>query len=116
MKQNSQSREKIKKSSFSIVRFLSGGVLQEGFLTKYGGMAALIVFMLFFFIANRYTCLLKMREIDVLQNELRDLKIRSVEISTNLTGSNRLSEIEKIVEQQHLELESATHPPYILTK
>jgi hypothetical protein len=112
----SQSHKKKKEKRFSILYFLSGGILKEDFVVKHTRMIVLVVIMLFFFISNRYTCLLKLREIDHLEGELRDIKNQATTISGELTGSNRLSEIEELVEKQNLGLESAQTPPYILYK
>ncbi len=71
---------------------------------------------MFVFISNRYTCLLKLREIDKLQQELKDVKYESLAISGQLTGNNRLSQIELLVKERGLDLESPQTPPYIIQK
>ncbi|MDR2121117.1 MAG: hypothetical protein LBP64_09650 [Tannerella sp.] len=116
MSQEKQLHKKKKKRRFSILYFLSGGILKEEFVVKHTRMIILIVILLFFFISNRYTCLLKLREIGHLEEELQDLKNKDIEISSKLTGNNRLSEIEDMLKKQGLELESAQMPPYILYK
>ncbi|MDR1406538.1 MAG: hypothetical protein LBJ23_00655 [Tannerella sp.] len=112
-----QSRKKKKKNRrFSILYFLSGGILKEDFVVRHTRMIVLVVILLFFLIGNRYTCLLKLREIGRLEEELKDIKNLAITISGELTGSNRLSEIEEMVKKQDLGLESARTPPYILYK
>jgi uncharacterized membrane protein YcjF (UPF0283 family) len=107
---------KHKKKKRNVLYILSGGILKEDFVVKHTRMIILIVILLVFFIGNRYTCLIKLREIDRLQRELQDVKIESIDISGQLTGRNRRSQIEQLVKAQGLEIESAKTPPYILHK
>jgi hypothetical protein len=100
----------------NILYILSGGILKEDFVVRHTRMIILIVILLVLFIGNRYTCLIKLREIDRLQRELHEVKIESIHISGQLTGRNRMSQIEQLVKSQGLEIESAKTPPYILHK
>jgi cell division protein FtsL len=111
-----QSHSKKKNRRFSVIYFLSGGILKEEFVIKHMRKTIVVVALLFLFISNRYTCLLKLREIGHLEEELQDVKNQAVALSCELTGSNRLSEIEEMVKKQELGLESAHTPPYILYK
>lgn len=103
---------KNKKTSFLYV--LSGGILKEGFVVRHTRFIVFVVILLFFFISNRYACLLKLREIDRLQQKMQDVKQESIALSGELTGSNRLSQMEELVEKQGLDLETPQSPPYIL--
>jgi hypothetical protein len=116
MNGENQSPEKKKRRRLSVLYILSGGMLKEEFVIRHTGMILLVVVMLLIHIGNRYACLLKLREIDRLQRELKDVKYESVALSGQLTGSNRQSQIEELVEAQGLDLESAKTPPYILYK
>ena len=109
-------KEKDKKKKRNFLYFLSGGILKEDFVVKHTRLIILIVILLVLFIGNRYTCLTKLREIDQLQNELFDVKTESIQISGQLTGRNRMSQIEEMVKAKGLEIESAKTPPYILHK
>ena len=109
-------KEKNKKKRRNILYILSGGFLKEDFVLKHTPMIILIAILLVFFIGNRYTCLVKLREIDHLQKELKDVKTESIQISGQLTGRNRMSQIEQLVKSNGLEIESAKTPPYILHK
>jgi uncharacterized membrane protein YcjF (UPF0283 family) len=105
-----------KKKKWNLLYILSGGILKEDFVVKHTRMIILIVILLVFFIGNRYTCLMKLREIDRLQKELQDVKTEAIHLSGQLTGRNRRSQIEQLVKSQGLEIESAKTPPYILHK
>ncbi len=101
---------------FSAWYILGGGVLKEDFIVKHTKMILLVVCMIFFFIGNRYTCDQKLKEIDRLQQELRDIRFEALSISSELMGNSRQSQIELLIEEEGIELESAKTPPYELYK
>ena len=105
-----------KRKHFSFLYELGGGFLKEDFFTRHTRMIVLVVILIFFFIGNRYTCLQKLREIDRLQQELRDVRFEALSISSELTGNSRQSQIEMLIEEQGIDLEGATTPPYELKK
>ena len=113
---NDQSTTKHKKKKWNLLYILSGGILKEDFVVKHTRMIILIVILLVLLIGNRYTCLIKLREIDRLQRELQEIKTESIHISGQLTGRNRMSQIEQLVKTKGLKIESAQTPPYILRK
>ena len=95
---------------------LGGGVLKEEFIVRHTRMIVLIVILLFFYISNRYTCAIKLREIDRLQTQLKEVKYESMSISAQLTGNTRPSQVEELVKRQGLDIEKAKSPPYKLKK
>jgi cell division protein FtsL len=111
-----QRKKKKKENRFSIIYILGGGLLKEDFIVQHTRMIVLVVILLFFFIGNRYTCMQKLREIDRLQQQLRDVRFEALSISSELTGNSRQSQIELLIEEQGIELEVAKNPPYELYK
>ena len=109
-------RKKKKEKRLSFLYILGGGILKEDFIVKHTKMIVLVVILIFFFIGNRYTCMQKLREIDRLQQQLRDVRFEALSISSELTGNSRQSQIEMLVDEQGLELEGAKTPPYELYK
>jgi hypothetical protein len=104
------------KSRFSILYVLSGGILKEDFVVRHTRMIVLIVGLTLLYIGNEFSCLLKLREIDRLQQKLQNVKYEAVSLSSQLTGSNRQSQIEELVKKQGVGLGVAKSPPYILYK
>ena len=45
--------------------------MKEDFIVRHTNMIVLIVFLLFGYISNRYSCIMKLREIDRLQEQLK---------------------------------------------
>lgn len=112
-----QKKKKSKKEKrLSLWYVLGGGVLKEDFIVKHTRMIVLIVLLVFFFIGNRYTCMQKLREIDRLQQELRDVRFEALSISSELTGHSRMTQVESLIEEQGIDLEAAKEPPYELYK
>ena len=112
--QHKKTRKKEKRLSFWYI--LGGGVLKEDFILRHTRMIVLLVVLAFFFIGNRYTCMQKLREIDRLQQQLRDVRFEALSISSELTGNSRQSQIELLIEEQGIDLEGAKTPPYELYK
>lgn len=109
-------RTRKKEKRLSLLYILGGGILKEDFIVRHTRMIVLIVILLFFFIGNRYTCMQKLREIDRLQQKLRDVRFEALSISSELTGNSRQSQIELLIEEQGIDLEGAKTPPYELYK
>jgi len=105
-----------KKRRVSFLYLMSGGILKEDFVVRHIHMIILVVMLTFFYVGNRYTCLSKLRRINELQKQLEYIKYESIDISGQLTGKNRLSQIEELVKKQGLDLESAKSPPYIIRR
>ena len=111
-----QRKKKKKERRLSLLYILGGGILKEDFIVRHTRMIVLVVVLVFFFIGNRYTCMQKLREIDRLQQQLRDVRFEALSISSELTGNSRQSQIELLIEEQGIELEAAKNPPYELYK
>lgn len=108
--------EEKKKKKITLMYILGGGILSEDFIVKHTKLVVLIVALLFVYISNRYTCTIKLREIDSLQDRLKEVKYEAQSVSAKLTGNTRPSQVEELVKRQGLELEKAKTPPYKLRK
>ena len=110
-----QGEEKKKKTERKLSMWYIFG-LKEDFILEHTRMIVLLVVLAFFFIGNRYTCMQKLREIDRLNQRLRDVRFEALSISSELTGHSRQSQIEALVEEQGIDLEVAKNPSYVLHK
>ncbi len=77
---------------------------------------AIVLVIIFVFIGHRYTVLQKMSEIEKLQRELKDAKYEALTISADLTKASRLTEIERLIEKEGLELKISNEPVYRIRK
>jgi cell division protein FtsL len=105
-----------KKKRISLMYILGGGILKEDFIVRHTRMIVLIVILFFFYISNHYTCMIKIREIDKLQEQLKDVKYEALSTSAQFTGNTRPSQVEELVKKLGLDLEKAKTPPYKLKK
>ena len=96
-------------------KYVLGGDILKIF-EKHTKMIVLIVVLLFFYISNRYTCIIKIREIDRLQVQLKEVKSENLSILEKLTGNTQPSQIEELVKRFGLDIEKAKTPPYKLQK
>jgi hypothetical protein len=105
-----------KKKQISFMYILGGGILKEDFIVRHTKMIVLIVVLCFFYISNRYTCAIKIREIDRLQEQLKEVRVEAISISAQLTSETRPSQVEERVKRQGLNLEKAKTPPFKIIK
>lgn len=111
-----EKNRKGKKRRLSFVYILGGGILKEDFFVKHVKMVVLIVGLTIGFISNRYACILKIRKIDSLKKELREIQLESLAISIEMAGYSRPSMVEEQIKKQSMILEVAGSPPYELHK
>ena len=97
-----------------ILRVLRGDMLK--LFAKHINMIILVVGLLFFYISNHYSCIIKLREIDRLQLLLNEVKSEALNTSVQLTGNTRPSQVEDLVKRLGLDIEKAKTPPYKLHK
>ena len=107
---------KEKRKRFSWMHIFGGYFFENGFEVKHAKMIVLIVVLLFFYISNRYTCIIKLREIDRLQLQLKEVKSEALDLSVSLTGNTRPSQVEELVKRLGLGIEKSKTPPYKLQK
>lgn len=100
----------------SLGEILAGKPFSGDIIIRHSRMFIWVVILMLFFIGNRYTCLQKLKEIDKLQQQLRDVRFEALSISSELTKDSRQSRIESLIEEQGIDLEGAKNPPYKLER
>ncbi|MDR1372264.1 MAG: hypothetical protein LBJ17_03940 [Dysgonamonadaceae bacterium] len=93
--------------SKNLLKIIQGDVLSEDFIAKNFKLIILIVLLLLAFISNRYACAKKLTKIEALKTELREVKYENLLISTEVTTHTRRSQIEKMLKQKGINLESS---------
>lgn len=86
------------------------------FLAEYSGTILLLTIFTIFFIGNRYSCMLKLRQIDKLKKELSEAKLDARYHAVELIRHSRRAELEERLRKRGLSLATAKEPPYILYK
>ena len=104
----------MKKNTFLYI--LGGGLFDYEFFVRNVALWVLTISMLFVFIGNRYSCIMKVKQIDALQEELKEIRYESIDISNELTTKTRRSQVEQIIKQKGLDIAISHEPPYVLTE
>ncbi|MFR9165547.1 MAG: FtsL-like putative cell division protein [Dysgonomonas sp.] len=105
--------KEIKKRTMHV---LSGSILTEDIIMKNIRFLFVVFVIVVLYISNRYSCISKMAEIQSLQKELKDVKYESLNISTELIGISRESQVQALVEKNGLNLEIPKDPIYRIEK
>lgn len=101
----------IDKSNLSFKDFLSGSVLTQKPLKKHLKLVFLIVFIAIVYINNQYKTESVLVEIKNLQEEVQELRNKSISYATELMSLSRESEVMKMVEEKELDIKELKMPP-----
>ncbi|KAA6302477.1 MAG: hypothetical protein EZS26_001309 [Candidatus Ordinivivax streblomastigis] len=96
--------------------FIIGDWLKEDFVIKQSKLLVLIVFLIIVFISNDYACQKKMKQIEILQDSLNNVKYENLTLSTRLTSASRQSQIESLLESKGLDLAAPQTPAFEIRK
>jgi len=105
--QSLEEREK----SFSIRDLLNGNVLTRKAVIKQSRFILLLVLIAFISIANRNHTEKTVIMMNRLQSDVKELRAKSITISSDLIRISRQSEVARLVERYDLDLEENLEPP-----
>lgn len=105
---------KKKKKRTSLKSILGGDILATDFFRRQTKLLVLIMVLILFYIHNRYACQQQMIEIDRLKKELIDIKYDALTRSSELMEKSRQSRIEEYIKTKESDLQTSTHPPYLI--
>lgn len=94
---------------------VSGRIITVGFLKRHFAKIAIVLFVIFGFIANRFSGMLEMRRIDNLESELKSSQSAYVLSSAGYFSKIREKTMQELVDTMKLNLNASQQPPYILT-
>lgn len=106
--------EEKKKKKTSLKSILGGDILATDFFRRQTKLFVLIMVFVIFYIHNRYAAQQQMIEIDRLKQELIDIKYDALTRKSELMEKSRQSRIEEYISKKETELQTATHPPYLV--
>jgi len=105
-----------KEKSFSIRDLLDGNVLTRKAVLKQSRFILLLVFIAFSSIANRNHAEKTVIRLNNLQNDVKEMRAKSITISSDLVRISRQSEVVRLVNRYDLGLEENLEPPKKLIK
>lgn len=115
MEQDQSAQQKPKKKKISSLKSILGGdILATGFFRRQAKLFGVIMVFVIFYIHNRYTIQMQMIEIDRLKKELTDIKYDALTRNSELMEESRQSRIEEYIAKKKIDLQTPTHPPYLI--
>lgn len=93
---------------------ISGKIITVGFLRKHFAKIAIVLFVIFGFIANRFSGMLEMRRIDNLEDDLKSMQSEYILSSADYFSKIREKTMKELVDTMKLDLDAPQQPPYIL--
>ena len=93
---------------------IGGDILATDFFRRQTKLIVLIMVLILFYIHNRYDCQQQLIEIEQLKKELQDAKYDALTRSSELLERSRQSRIEEYISVKESDLQTATHPPYLI--
>ena len=100
-----------KEQSLTLRDLLDGNVLTRKSVLKQSRFILLLVLIAFFSIANRNHAEKTVIRLSHLQNDVKEMRAKSITISSELVRISRQSEVARLVEMYELGLEENLEPP-----
>jgi hypothetical protein len=100
-----------KEKAFSFRDLLDGNVLTRKAVLRQSRFILLLVVIAFFSIANRNHAEKTVIRLNQLQDDVKELRAKSITISSDLVRISRQSEVVRLVNRYGLELEENLDPP-----
>ena len=100
-----------KEADLSIMQFLSGNILTREAIKKHLWYVLFLVLLSVVYINNKYKTESLLISIIRLQNEVKEVRDRSVSYAAELMSISRESEVIKIIEEKNLSLQELKMPP-----
>ena len=104
-------KEKNTKKQPGMKSFIGGTILTDERVTRHLPLLVYMAFLGFFLIANRNWSGRTIRQIEVLQDTLDELRSESITISAELMDASRPSEVAKKVNEANIGIEEPVVPP-----
>ncbi len=98
-------------TDLSFKQFLSGNILNREAIRKHLWFGLFIVSLSFLYINNKYKTEGLLISIIRLQNEVKELRDKSVSYAADLMSLSRESEVIKLVNEKNMNLQELTMPP-----
>lgn len=108
-------KEKEKKKGHASWKSIIGGdILATDFFRRQTKLLVLIMVLVLFYIHNRYACQQQMIKNEQLKTQLTEIKRDALTRGSELMEKSRQSRIEEYIIKEESELQTATHPPYLI--
>jgi len=110
-KKNIEFDQSIEEKSLSLRDLVDGNILTRKAVLKQSRFIFLLVLIAFLSIANRNHAEKTVIRLTVLQRDVKEMRSKSISTSSELVRRSRQSEVKKMVDSYHLELEENLEAP-----
>jgi hypothetical protein len=100
----------------SLRDLVDGSLLIREAVVKQLPFFLFISFLILIFIGNRYHAERVVRQTDILQKELKELRSEAISVASEFNRINKQSEVVKLIEEQGLDLVETTDPPTVIER
>ena len=104
-------KQKNSKKKGSVKQYIGGTILTDDRITKQLPFLLFLAFLGILLITNRNWSERTIRQIEVLQDDLDELRSESITMSAKLMDASRPSEVAKKVEDANIGLQEPVKPP-----
>lgn len=104
-------KEKNTRKKGGVKSFIGGAILTDDRITRQLPFLLFLAFLAMMLITNRNWSERTIRQIEVLQDTLDELRSESITMSANLMDASRPSEVAKKVEEANIGLQEPVRPP-----
>ncbi len=104
--------EEVKESKKGILKeVFDGSILTRDIVARQLPFLAFLAFLALVYIGNRYHAEKIVREESGLQNEIKELRAKSISIAAELMDVSRQSEVSRLIAEKGMDLKEAVRPP-----
>lgn len=104
--------EEVKESKKGILKeVFDGSILTRDVVARQLPYLVFLALLALVYIGNRYHAEKIVREESGLQNEIKELRAKSISIAAELMDVSRQSEVSRLIEEKGMDLKEAVRPP-----
>jgi len=109
--ENKQVDESENKKKWNFKQFIDGNIFLQGSIRKQTKFILFLVFLSIIYIQNKYKNEALLMEIYKTQNEVKELRDKSIIIAADLMSKSRESEVIEMIKQNNINLKELVSPP-----
>lgn len=93
---------------------ISGRIITVAFIKRHFAKIALLLFVILGFTANKFSALIEMKRISILESELKTSQSSFIMSSANYYSKVREKTMKQLIDTMELHLNAPEKPPFIL--
>ena len=103
-----------KKPNISLQEILSGNIFTREFFRKQYKLLLLIAALLFVYMYNGFQCQRQDRQIQSLEQQIKDARYELLDLSAEYTEITRPSTLNRTLQEQNSKVKESTTPPILV--